>query len=106
MTLIHLSERARELFFGQLVGKTLQSAKDKRGNTYSSGTLSSGNTSAPGRECTFGTSVSKDFISQISPLFSSQSVGFMNPLPTPYSLLTSECYAQELIDELNGGQQS
>jgi len=33
MTLIHLSERARELFFGQLVGKTLQSAKDKRCNS-------------------------------------------------------------------------
>ena len=74
-----------------------QFLKDRRGNTYSSGSQSRGNTATLGR----GSPVISRDSSRLTPLFTpSPSDEHLIPSKTFYSLLNGGCYAEELVDNL------
>jgi hypothetical protein len=74
MSFIHLNQNAREAYFAGLVAECMKQDISQ---------------SAEERN------MSISFYSDQTPFFKHQ------PLPIPYSQLTSECYAQQLIDQLN-----
>jgi hypothetical protein len=75
----------------------LQSVKVIRGNTFPSSSLSRGNTTA-------GVRIAQLLSTNSSHLFFKTPIHFrsLTPSPTTY---TSECYAQDLIDDLNKNQE-
>jgi len=111
---ILLSEPARDAFFAHLVKQTvlerirggqgicysppLQSAKDILGNTYSSGSISRGNTHAEVARQINSFRVSSNHLFLKKTATNRQS---LTPLPTSYAHQSHGCYAEELVEQLN-----
>ena len=75
----------------------LQSETDERSNTYPSGSLSRGNIPAC-RASHLGDS--SDLPPKTHSFYSLRQKS-LSPSQTPYVHLTAECYAEQLVDELN-----